>query len=51
MPIKDFSNDYTTDLSKKPFDFPFAPYADTFPEVQHKFGPFTQMASAKKKGH
>jgi len=50
-PIKDFSNDYVTDLSKKPYDFPFAPYADSFPEAQHKFGPYIQMASAKKKGH
>jgi thiosulfate dehydrogenase len=28
------------DISKKPFDHPFGPYADTFPEKQHKFGPF-----------
>lgn len=48
-PVKDFSQDYVTDLSKKPFDFPFAPYADTFPEAQHKFGPYIEMASAKKK--
>jgi thiosulfate dehydrogenase len=49
-PTKDFSSDYITDLSKKPFDFPFLPYADTFSEAQHKFGPYTEMASAKK-GH
>lgn len=49
-PIKDFTGDYVTDPSKKPFDFPFLPYGDTFPETQHKFGPYTQMASAKK-GH
>lgn len=48
--VKDYSKDYVTDLSKKPFDFPFPPYADSFPDAQHKFGPYTEMASAKK-GH
>jgi len=28
------------DISKKPADHPFGPYADSFPEVQHKYGPF-----------
>ncbi|MEP7168970.1 MAG: c-type cytochrome [Bacteroidota bacterium] len=46
--IKDHSKDYIADISKKPFDFPFAPYADNFPEDQHKFGPYTEMPSAKK---
>ena len=27
-------------IDKKPFDHPFAPFPDTFPEIQHKFGPF-----------
>lgn len=27
-------------IDKKPFDHPFAPFADSFPENQHKFGPF-----------
>jgi thiosulfate dehydrogenase len=27
-------------IEKKPFDHPFGPYADTFPEHQHKYGPF-----------
>ena len=48
-PIKDFSHDYASDISKKPYDFPFPPYADTLTEAQHKFGPYTGMASAKKK--
>lgn len=47
-PIKDHSKDYITDYSKKPFDFPFGPYADSFSEAQHKFGPYGEMPSAKK---
>jgi thiosulfate dehydrogenase len=31
------------DQSKKPIDHPFAPYADNFPEHQHKYGPFKPM--------
>lgn len=27
-------------ISEKPFDHPFGPYADGFSEAQHKFGPF-----------
>lgn len=27
-------------IKKKPFDYPFGPYADSFNEEQHKFGPF-----------
>jgi len=48
-PIKDHSKDYVTDISKKPFDFPFGPFADNFPELQHKFGPYKDMPSAKHK--
>lgn len=48
-PFLDHSNDYAADISKKPFDFPFGPYADNFSEAQHKFGPYTEMPSAKKK--
>jgi len=47
--FKDHSNDYAVDISKKPFDFPFAPYADNFSQEQHKFGPYTEMPSAKQK--
>jgi len=28
------------DISKKPVDHPFGPYADGFSEMQHKYGPF-----------
>lgn len=48
-PISDHSKDYAADISKKPFDFPFPPYADKFTQEQHKFGPYTDMPSAKKK--
>lgn len=41
-PQKDLSSDWP-DISKKPFDHPFGPYADKFPETQHKFGPYLQM--------
>ncbi|TRZ75539.1 MAG: cytochrome C, partial [Chitinophagaceae bacterium] len=32
----------------KPVDYPFGPYADTFSEQQHKFGPFEPIVLAKK---
>lgn len=36
------------DISKKPIDHPFGPYADQFSELQHKYGPFTAMIKIKK---
>jgi thiosulfate dehydrogenase len=47
-PKKDLSADWP-DISKKPFDHPFGPYADTFSEQQHKFGPFDPIIDADKK--
>jgi thiosulfate dehydrogenase len=38
----DLSKDWP-DISKKPFDHPFGPYADNFPEKQHKFGPYAEI--------
>jgi thiosulfate dehydrogenase len=35
----DLSHDWP-DISKKPFDHPFGPYADSFSVAQHKYGPF-----------
>lgn len=32
------------DISKKPFDYPFGPYVDSFSEEHHKYGPYTAMA-------
>ena len=37
------------DKSKKPVDHPFGPYADTFTEKQHKYGPFKPIAEEQKK--
>ncbi|HMU08810.1 MAG TPA: c-type cytochrome [Ferruginibacter sp.] len=37
------------DISKKPVDHPFGPYADAFTEVQHKYGPFKPIVEAQKK--
>ncbi|HAS58435.1 MAG TPA: cytochrome C, partial [Algoriphagus sp.] len=47
-PSKDLSQDWP-DISKKPMDHPFGPYSDSFPEVQHKFGPFKPITEAKSK--
>ena len=44
---KDQRNDWT-DLTKKPIDFPFKPYTDTFSEKQHKLGPFKPISAYQK---
>lgn len=46
-PIKFFEGDWP-DITTKPFDHPFGPFADTFPEQQHKFGPYGPIAEAKR---
>lgn len=46
-PHKDQSGDWK-DISKKPIDYPYAPYADEFSEQQHKFGPFQAIVEARK---
>jgi thiosulfate dehydrogenase len=46
-PSKDKSKDWPV-LATKPVDYPFGPYADTFSEQQHKFGPFEPIVLAKK---
>lgn len=45
-PVKDKSKDWP-DISKKPFDHPFGPYADGFSEQQHKYGPWGVMRTAQ----
>jgi len=45
-PEKRFGYDWRN-LSKKPFDFPFGPYTDSFSEQQHKYGPFEPIKIAK----
>lgn len=48
-PKMDLSGDWP-DISSKPFDYPFGPYADSFSETQHKFGPFDPIIRAKQQG-
>lgn len=41
-PMKLFAYDWK-DISKKPVDYPFGPYADNLSEQQHKYGPFVMI--------
>jgi len=45
-PSRDKSADWP-DISKKPMDHPFGPFADPYPEAQHKYGPFQPILTAK----
>ena len=47
-PKKDLSNDWPK-IAGKPVDHPFGPYADSFSEEQHKYGPFEEIVDFKKK--
>ncbi len=47
-PTKDISKDWP-DISSKPFDHPFGPYADQFSETQHKYGPFVPILASMNK--
>lgn len=44
-PDKDLSADWP-DVSTKPVDHPFGPYADSFSEEEHKYGPFGPIIAA-----
>ncbi|RXK60921.1 c-type cytochrome [Lacibacter luteus] len=46
-PAKDLKSDWP-DISKKPIDHPFGPYADPFTEEQHKYGPFAAIKTYKE---
>jgi thiosulfate dehydrogenase len=46
-PSKVFKEDWP-DISKKPVDHPFGPFADGFSEEQHKYGPFKPIVEARK---
>jgi thiosulfate dehydrogenase len=46
-PAKAYREDWP-DIGKKPYDHPFGPYADSFPEKQHKYGPFAPILKATK---
>ncbi|MBK8556287.1 MAG: c-type cytochrome [Lewinellaceae bacterium] len=43
-PENPFIKEDWPDISKKPIDHPFGPYVDSFPETQHKYGPFAPIA-------
>ena len=45
-PERKFAGDWP-DISSKPYDHPFGPYADNFQESQHKYGPFAAIRAAK----
>lgn len=47
-PVKDYKTDWP-DISGKPIDHPFGPYADNFSEQQHKYGPWGPVKQAKEK--
>ena len=46
-PHKDQSADWPN-VASKPVDFPAGPYADSFSEQQHKYGPYQPIADARK---
>lgn len=47
-PSKIFKEDWP-DISQKPIDHPFGPFADGFSEQQHKYGPYKPIVEARKK--
>jgi len=47
-PKHPFLNTDWPKIEKKPYDHPFGPFADTFPEAQHKFGPFEPIVAFYK---
>jgi thiosulfate dehydrogenase len=46
-PLKKFKQDWPN-VSLKPADVPEGPFPDSFPSVQHKYGPFTPIARHQK---
>ncbi len=49
-PSVDISADWPK-LEEKPFDHPFGPYADSFSESQHKYGPYKPIKEFYKKSN
>ena len=49
-PHKIFKEDWP-DISKKPADYPFGPFADHLSEAQHKYGPFGSITPSSNKTH
>ena len=48
-PVRHFRQDWP-DISLKPVDYPFGPFADGYPSRQHKFGPFLPIEQARTEG-
>lgn len=46
-PKMNISKDWP-DISKKPIDHPFGPFADGFSEQEHKFGPYQPIVSKRR---
>lgn len=46
-PHKNQTEDWKN-IAKKPIDFPFGPYSDSFTEKQHKYGPFKPINNFTK---
>jgi thiosulfate dehydrogenase len=46
-PVKKFKQDWPN-LSLKPVDLAEGPFLDSFPTIQHKYGPYTPIAQQKK---
>lgn len=46
-PHKRFVKDWPN-IAGKPIDYPYGPYADSFSERQHKYGPFAPLKKAKE---
>ena len=46
-PHKNQNSDWKN-IQKKPIDFPFGPYTDTFSESQHKYGPYLPIKEFQK---
>lgn len=45
-PVKFFSSDWPK-IADKSYDYPFGPYADSFSQSQHKYGPYLPIKNAK----
>jgi thiosulfate dehydrogenase len=46
-PQKNFKQDWPI-IQSKPVDLPYGPFSDSFPVLQHKYGPFQPIAQYKK---
>ena len=47
-PVKPGLEEDYPDLTKKPIDAAYGPYADDFPQEQHKYGPFQPIIAARE---